>query len=294
MSISQKKITITLACTASLIALLSWAPAQRAVGQDSTGEFFPPHVIESVSVTESPGGQTLRVNGIFNVERFEQIVVKPIDGESAYSVEIPGAIADPGLDAAADFSGAGPLQRVDVSAVADPDRPASGLVILVVQVAAGATLHFDSGGSHAGLLIFNVTSDPASQAITGSDGGMVDEVPADLPPAQWQGRPTLVRIVVLNGSGVSGKAGEVGILLAELRRHMLERQLGQRVEVVNISNATTFDRLETVIYYRPGFLRAALAVAQALPGDQAVAPTPPDRLGRRGIDLEILLGKDMP
>ena len=67
-----------------------------------------------------------------------------------------------------------------------------------------------------------------------------------------------------------------------------------RVEVVNVSNAPAFDIGETTMYYRQGFLRAALLIARTLPGDQEVEAMRPEMEERTGIDLEIWLGKDLP
>jgi hypothetical protein len=124
-----------------------------------------------------------------------------------------------------------------------------------------------------------------------------DEAPRSF-AAPWQSRPTLVRVAVVNASGDPGRGDHAAILLMELRRLDLERRMGMRLELVNVSNAPAQRSGQTpprsVIHYRPGFLRAALALAEALPGDQALKPMRPEQLERRGIDVEIWLGRERP
>jgi hypothetical protein len=112
--------------------------------------------------------------------------------------------------------------------------------------------------------------------------------------APWQSRPTLARVALVNASGVAGRGNQVAVLLMEVRRLGLERRMGMRLELVNASNSTGRTREQSVVYYRQGFLRAALTLAEALPGDQALQPMSPAQRERKGIDVEIWLGKELP
>ena len=111
--------------------------------------------------------------------------------------------------------------------------------------------------------------------------------------APWQSRPTMVRTAVVNASGVAGRGAQVAVLLQEVRRLGLERRMGMRLEVVNASNSSR-EQAQSVIFYRPGYLRAALALAEALPGDQAVERMKSEDMKRTGFDVEIWLGRDLP
>lgn len=103
--------------------------------------------------------------------------------------------------------------------------------------------------------------------------------------------PQQVRIAVLNGSGKPGRAGMISMLLNKFRSRDLQKKLGKDIIVVNYSNlATRMKKRKSIIYYRPGFMRAALLVADAMPGRQSVEPMPPGYEEKIGIDLEILVG----
>jgi hypothetical protein len=111
--------------------------------------------------------------------------------------------------------------------------------------------------------------------------------------APWLSRPTLVQVAIVNATGVAGLASQVSVLLTDIRRLALEKQLGMRVDVVNASS--TEERLpQSVIYYRDGFLRAALTIAEELPHDQRMEPMTPGQARRMGVDVEIWLGKELP
>lgn len=270
------------------LAIAGWLTLSPASAQE-VGTDAPPHLIQDVAAEPAGDGTRLVLHGVFSPERFPNVRVTAREGTLAYSVEIPGAIADPALAPNHPFSTDGPLRRVDISVFANRAEPARGVVTLEVQLGPGTELHFLPAESHAAAMQFAVVSE------TGADSEAGMRKMGGAPGGEaWQGRSTLVRIAVLNGSGVAGKAGEVGVLLGKLRRRSLENRLGRRVEVVNISNATRFDHEKTTVFHRPGFLREALLIARILPGDQSVSPMKGERLRRTGIDVEILLGRDMP
>jgi hypothetical protein len=49
-----------------------------------------------------------------------------------------------------------------------------------------------------------------------------------------------------------------------------------------------------VIHYRPGALKAALQVAEVLPGEQSLEPMSAEEEARAAVDLVIYLGTDVP
>ena len=46
------------------------------------------------------------------------------------------------------------------------------------------------------------------------------------------------------------------------------------------------------MYFRPNFLKAALTLAEMIPGEQVVEPMPLSRLSRLGNDVEIYVGEN--
>jgi hypothetical protein len=106
--------------------------------------------------------------------------------------------------------------------------------------------------------------------------------------------PTRVRIAIVNATGHPNGAAKVAVLLGEYQRRPLEDKMGLKIELVNLS--TGYDRTKTpaVVYYRPGYLRAALLLAQAIPGDTMVAAMRPQALKRAGLDVEVVVGEALP
>jgi hypothetical protein len=106
--------------------------------------------------------------------------------------------------------------------------------------------------------------------------------------------PTRVRVAILNATGKPGGANKVAVLLGEYKRQALEDQIGLQIEVVNLSAADNVRPGQSILFYRPEFLRAALAMAKAIPGEQFVEPMRPAGLKRMGVDVEIVVGKELP
>jgi hypothetical protein len=109
------------------------------------------------------------------------------------------------------------------------------------------------------------------------------------------GQPvTRVRIAVLNATGRERGANQVALLLDTVRRRPLENRIGMMIEVVNISAGAGTFGTDTVVYYRPGFLRPALILAQAIPGQTRVESMRTERTPRAGVDVEVVVNRALP
>ncbi len=106
--------------------------------------------------------------------------------------------------------------------------------------------------------------------------------------------PYSVRVAVLNASGLPRRAGMVAFFLEAFQGRRIEKKLGKRISVVNLSNLPGVRLRRTVISYRPGNLRAALLMADVIPGKQVVTPMNEERSGKIGIDVEIRVGRETP
>lgn len=131
---------------------------------------------------------------------------------------------------------------------------------------------------------------PSAQQAGTEDGGWKRGALEGLYPDQ----SITIRVAVLNASGKADRAGMVAFLLEEYRGKDLARKLGKKIAVVNLSNLGGSAQRDSVIYYRPGFLRAALMMAKVIPGKQFVTPMPASLKGKIGVDVEIRLGLEMP
>ncbi|MEE8435841.1 MAG: hypothetical protein V3S64_13740 [bacterium] len=107
--------------------------------------------------------------------------------------------------------------------------------------------------------------------------------PKPLPPS------TRVRIAVLDISGTLIRANNIALLLTRFRRRELEEKIGMKIERANWSRDRKRPKRGNVVYYRSGFLRAAMLVAKAVPGEQTVMPMPKAFAAKTGVDVEIHL-----
>lgn len=107
--------------------------------------------------------------------------------------------------------------------------------------------------------------------------------PNPLPPS------TRVRIAVLDIPGTLIRANNIALLLTRFRRRELEEKIGMKLELANLSQNRQKPMRGNVIYYRAGFLRAAMLVAKAVPGEQSVIPMPKKLAAKTGVDVEIHL-----
>ncbi len=133
----------------------------------------------------------------------------------------------------------------------------------------------------------------AVQPGAGTQPAAVEEF-SDMDSVLGPEPPTRVRVAILNATGKPGGANKVAVLLGEYKRQALEDQIGLQIEVVNLSAADNVRPGQSILFYRPEFLRAALAMAKAIPGEQFVEPMRPAGLKRMGVDVEIVVGKELP
>ena len=101
---------------------------------------------------------------------------------------------------------------------------------------------------------------------------------------------THVRVAVMDSSPSLVRAGRVAVLLTRFRKRDLEARIGMKIDLVNVSRIVTRPVRNNIVTYRPGFMRAALLIAKAIPGEQSIAPLRPEIRNKNSVDIEILLG----
>jgi hypothetical protein len=134
------------------------------------------------------------------------------------------------------------------------------------------------------------TPSPASFAM--EPAGPVDLIAAPFP--QPPPPSTSVRVAILDASTHMQRAGRIAVLLTHFRKRELEEHIGMKIELANVSSIPEQPAMGNVVFYRPGFLRAAALLAKAIPGEQSVRSMPPERMAVSGVDVEILLGEKEP
>lgn len=118
------------------------------------------------------------------------------------------------------------------------------------------------------------------------EGLPFDQVVPPLPA-----EPT-VRVAVLSDAGQPSKGEKVALIIGTYQKKRLENELGMTVKIAYISSVTKNITRQSVIRYRPKFLKAAVAVASVLPAEQRVEPMTPAEEDRLGADLLVFVGRD--
>ncbi len=102
-----------------------------------------------------------------------------------------------------------------------------------------------------------------------------------------------LNITFLNASPHSDSAQRLAVLLDRQQKRTIEKQIGMKLKIVNISSVREQTILpKTKIYFHANLMREALILAQILPGEQVIEPMPESRISKLATDVEIYVGKN--
>ena len=101
-----------------------------------------------------------------------------------------------------------------------------------------------------------------------------------------------VRIAVLSSPNRPQAGQQVALILGTYQRPRLERILGRKVKIAFVSQSSKPHKAQTVILYRPDFLKAAIQAASVMPGAQVVERMTEPELSQEGMDIIIYVGED--
>ncbi len=101
-----------------------------------------------------------------------------------------------------------------------------------------------------------------------------------------------VRVAVLSNAGQPEKGRQVALLIGIYHREHLEDQLGAAIKIAYVSHLKRNITRDSVIHFRPNFLRAATSVASILPQHQTIGPMSGEERLQEGVDLLVYIGGD--
>lgn len=285
------------------------------------------HMLDSVDLLPAEKMSYLTFKGYFESELFEQILIEAGETPEQVRIIIPNAFINNVLmeereyadfpensllsslalneeirqqsDGSINF-----LVRLDltmprpVKVTLDVDRSSGQQLTLVLQdVARTAALQQEQEeASQTGIVVADKvgvisgqTRSLANPTVSAREAVLLHPVSAMLAY-----RPPLrLNLAVFNASPRVGTARRLAIMLEHQQRRTIEERLGLKLEILNISSVREDLRLpRTKIYFRPNFLKAALTLAEMIPGEQVVEPMPLSRLSRLGNDVEIYVGEN--
>ncbi|MBC8259099.1 MAG: LytR C-terminal domain-containing protein [SAR324 cluster bacterium] len=102
-----------------------------------------------------------------------------------------------------------------------------------------------------------------------------------------------LNVVILNASPQVDGAQRLAALLTSQQKRRIEKRMGMKLKIVNISSVREQIILpKTKIYFHANLLRAALILAEVLPGEQVLEAVPDSRISKLATDVEIYVGKN--
>ena len=102
-----------------------------------------------------------------------------------------------------------------------------------------------------------------------------------------------LNVAVLNASPILGAAQSFAVILNREQKMTIEKRMGMKLNIVNISSLGEETILpKTKIYFHANLLKAALILADVLPGEQVLEPVPTSRKSKLSTDVEIYVGKN--
>mgnify|MGYP003957069499 FL=1 len=185
------------------------------------------------------------------------------------------------------------------------------LVTLTVSSIENHILVLDTNRSDSRQLTFALQK-PQKKAVStvSSDGLRITQtVKAELGPSKINPREQLLlhpvtalmsfrhfdqlNVAVLNASPNQGAAQSFAVMLDRKQKRTIEKRMGMKLNIVNISSVREQTILpKTKIYFHANLLKAALILAEVLPGEQVLEPVPDSRTSKLSTDIEIYVGKN--
>ena len=102
-----------------------------------------------------------------------------------------------------------------------------------------------------------------------------------------------LNLTILNASPHPDSAQRLAVLLDRQQKRTIEKRIGMKLKIVNISSVREQTILpKTKIYFHANLMREALILAQILPGEQVIEPMPKSRISKLATDVEIYVGKN--
>jgi len=258
----------------------------------------------------------LTFKGFFDPGQFPHIKITPGNSKSEYTVILPNTFINNILlpeREITSFAVDGILEKMSLAEkiTKTENGEIDFLVTLTVSSKEKHTLVLDTKRSDSRQLTFALQKPPKKPASTVASDGLqiIQTVKAELVPPKKMPREQLLlhpvtalmsyrhfdqlNVAVLNASPNVGAAQSFAVMLDRKQKRTIEKRMGMKLNIVNISSVREQTILpKTKIYFHANLLKAALILAEVLPGEQVLEPVPDSRTNKQATDIEIYVGKN--
>jgi hypothetical protein len=274
------------------------------------------HMLDRFELLADKNSPYLTFKGFFDPGQFPHIKITPGNSKTETTVILPNTFINNILlpeREITSFTIDGILEKMSLAEkiTKAENGEIDFLVTLTVSSIENHILVLDTNRSDSRQLTFALQK-PQKKAVStvSSDGLRITQtVKAELGPSKINPREQLLlhpvtalmsfrhfdqlNVAVLNASPNQGAAQSFAVMLDRKQKRTIEKRMGMKLNIVNISSVREQTILpKTKIYFHANLLKAALILAEVLPGEQVLEPVPDSRTSKLSTDIEIYVGKN--
>ena len=274
------------------------------------------HMLDRFELLADKNSPYLTFKGFFDPGQFPHIKITPGNSKTETTVILPNTFINNILlpeREITSFTIDGILEKMSLAEkiTKTENGEIDFLVTLTVSSIENHILVLDTNRSDSRQLTFALQKPQKKVVSTVSSDGLriTQTVKAELGPSKINPREQLLlhpvtalmsfrhfdqlNVAVLNASPNQGAAQSFAVMLDRKQKRTIEKRMGMKLNIVNISSVREQTILpKTKIYFHANLLKAALILAEVLPGEQVLEPVPDSRTSKLSTDIEIYVGKN--
>ena len=274
------------------------------------------HMLDRYELLADKKSSYLTFKGFFDPGQFLHIKITPGKSKSEYTVILPNTFINNILlpdRKITSFPADSILEKISLAEkiTKTENGQIDFLVTLIVSSKEEHNLVLDTKRSDSRQLTFALQKPPKKPVSTAAPDGLqiTQTVKAELVPPKKMPREQLLlhpvtalmsyrhfdqlNVAVLNASPNVGAAQSFAVMMDRKQKRTIEKRMGMKLNIVNISSVREQTILpKTKIYFHANLLKAALILAEVLPGEQVLEPVPDSRTNKQVTDVEIYVGKN--
>lgn len=274
------------------------------------------HMLDRFELLADKNSPYLTFKGFFDPGQFPHIKITPGNSKTETTVILPNTFINNILlpeREITSFAVDGILEKMSLAEkiTKTENGEIDFLVTLTVSSIENHILVLDTNRSDSRQLTFALQKPQKKVVSTVSSDGLriTQTVKAELGPSKINPREQLLlhpvtalmsfrhfdqlNVAVLNASPNQGAAQSFAVMLDRKQKRTIEKRMGMKLNIVNISSVREQTILpKTKIYFHANLLKAALILAEVLPGEQVLEPVPESRTSKLSTDVEIYVGKN--
>ena len=274
------------------------------------------HMLDRFELLADKNSPYLTFKGFFDPGQFPHIKITPGNSKTETTVILPNTFINNILlpeREITSFTIDGILEKMSLAEkiTKAENGEIDFLVTLTVSSIENHILVLDTNRSDSRQLTFALQKPQKKVVSTVSSDGLriTQTVKAELGPSKINPREQLLlhpvtalmsfrhfdqlNVAVLNASPNQGAAQSFAVMLDRKQKRTIEKRMGMKLNIVNISSVREQTILpKTKIYFHANLLKAALILAEVLPGEQVLEPVPDSRTSKLSTDIEIYVGKN--